>query len=208
MHVDSPPAALTGVMNTPDVAANPVQQFRDLVNALGPIHLGGDVLAGISKSLGFTKSAGAAFVLGGGLGQDPHNAAFPEFNSETDQFRYCHKDGTCGSLVNELDATLYDNDETSSSSSKENNSSGVASGNWSVQRVFVMPSGGVFVQPGQGTYSSSKKAEAGVLGTFVVAPMLAAHAVPVGYVALRSGATNSAKTRDAIFGQYGRFGFR
>jgi hypothetical protein len=196
------------VQTLPVILAQPVNQLADLMDALGPFSLSGNLISANGVNLSFNKSAGSLFArasnhFAGGIQTDnPHIGPSPAQAPAT--FRRILRTASTPTPppVTVLDPTRYDNAGVLTLIGGGTNTS-------SIQRVWLfatnVTTAQIAVQYGQATYASLSAAVAAI-GTevFVPAPVSAVGAL-IGYIAMTRTATNLTDPAQAVFVRAGKF---
>lgn len=180
-------------------------QMVDLMEALGPFSLTGNLITPVAGTLRFDKTAGMVFIHS--IAEDstpwnPHEGATPA--QAPAQFRRILRATAAPTpIVNTIDPANYDNGGVLTPVGGGVNSS-------TIQRVFVTPADNtvdqISVQYGQTVYSSLTAALDGVgTGTFIPNPGLAELSALIGYIVVTRTATDLADTTQARFINAGKF---
>lgn len=175
-------------------------QLYDLIDALGPFNISGNVLAPASTNLTLAKGSGTVFskafnlYSGGVLTNDPHVSPIPLLNPVSMRYITQVFTPTPSPLVTNVDPANYDVGGVITPIAGGANVS-------TIQRLFVIPPGSgpaqVLVQYGQNTYQSLDEAIAAVGSeTFVQNPFLP-FAVLIGYIVVKRTAVNLADPAQA-----------
>ncbi len=181
-------------------------QMADLVLALGPINLSGNVITPNGANLSIDKTAGSLFAYGLNRANDPTDPSTVTLSSLTAPvFTYTWKDGSGGwntAVTNVLNPTASD-DGTGGATEPSNV---VNNNNWSVQRVYITAGNVVAIHYGQEEYGTSIQAiERFQAEDFETNPSLQG-ALFRGYIILRGGAADLTQESDAIFLEASKFG--
>lgn len=186
----------------------PVNQLADLMDAVGPMSLSGNILTPSGATLAFNKSAGMLFTRGanrfvsGFLTDDPHNSPSPAQVPAVIRRIIRSSIIPTPPPVGTIDPTQYDNGGVLMAVGGGVNTA-------TVQRVFVfatnVTTAQIAVQYGQNTYSSLTQAVQSI-GTelFTPAPITNVGAL-VGYIVVIRTATDLSDPTQAVFIRAGKF---
>lgn len=192
----------------PDILSRPVNQFGDLVNALGPFKVTGLVVSPNGANLSMNHSAGTLFTQawnhydGPALTNDPHTLTLPAQTPFSFR-RILRAPGvSTPPLVTTVDPANYDLNGTLTAVGGGASSS-------TIQRLWCFGANdnedNHVVQYGQQVYSSLANAVAAVgAGTFVPHP-ITDDATLIGYLCVIRTATNLSDPAQAVFVNPGRF---
>jgi hypothetical protein len=180
-------------------------QLVDLMEALGPFSLTGNLITPVAGTLQFNKTDGMVFIHS--IAEDttpwnPHEGATPA-QSPASFRRILRATAVPTPIVTTIDRANYDNAGVLTPVGGGTNSS-------TIQRVFVTPADNtidqISVQYGQTVYSSLTTAVDNVgVGTFIPNPGLSELSALIGYIAVTRTATNLADTTQARFINAGKF---
>lgn len=201
-------ATLIEVQTRPVILSQPVNQFVDLVDAMGSISLSGNLVSPNGVNLQINKAVGTVFsrasnhYASGVLTDDPHISTIPAQTPA--QFRRITRGSTLPTppIVTTLDPANFDSGGVVTPVGGGVNTS-------TIQRVWVfatnVATAQIAVQYGQQTYSSLGAAVAAI-GTepFVQAPATELGAL-VGYICVTRTATNLSDPTQAVFVKAGKF---
>lgn len=200
--------SLIEVQTRPVILTQPINQFVDLVDAIGSLSLSGNTVSPNGVNLSFDKDVGVVFsrasnhFASGVLTDNPHISTIPAQSPA--QFRRIFRTTTLPTppIVTTLDPTRYDNAGVLTLIGGGTNTS-------SIQRVWVfatnVATAQIAVQYGQQTYSSLSAAVAAIgLEPFVTAPAAELGAL-VGYICVTRTATNLTDPTQAVFVRAGKF---
>lgn len=201
-------ATLIEVQTRPVILSQPVNQFVDLVDAMGSISLSGNLVSPNGVNLQINKAVGTVFsrasnhFASGVLTDDPHISTIPAQTPA--QFRRITRGTTLPTppIVTTLDPANFDSGGVITPVGGGTNTS-------TIQRVWVfatnVATAQIAVQYGQQTYSSLGAAVAAI-GTepFVQAPATELGAL-VGYICVTRTATNLSDPTQAVFVKAGKF---
>lgn len=169
------------ITNTPDLYVSPINQLRDLEEALGAIGSGNIVTAN-GANLNIDVSSGSMYLNGINNSADPKTPSFKSFNNLTaPTFRYRTQTGAGGNTAL-IDPTVYDNAGTITviGSTKSTN-----------QRIYRTAAGNIVVQYGQTIYASLSEAISAIPSeTFVVYPNLQEYAVLIAILTVQTNCTS------------------
>lgn len=162
-----------------------INQNYDLLDALGPFNITGNIISANGANLSFNKSAGSIFQRSINLAtsnQNPHTSTTPGTTPTT--FRYVTQTTTAGSDVTVLDPTNYDVGGTVTAVPGPTNTA-------TVQRIYLFASNNVRVLYGQATYATLAAAVQGYASeNFIVNPAVDGFAVLIGFVAIQKNCTS------------------
>lgn len=201
-------ATLIEVQTRPVILSQPVNQFVDLVDAMGSLSLSGNLVSPNGVNLQINKAVGTVFsrasnhYASGVLTDDPHISTIPAQTPA--QFRRITRGSTLPTppIVTTLDPANFDSGGVVTPVGGGVNTS-------TIQRVWVfatnVATAQIAVQYGQQTYSSLGAAVAAI-GTepFVQAPATELGAL-VGYICVTRTATNLSDPTQAVFVKAGKF---
>lgn len=184
--------SLNAVNNLPSVVRGGINQFLDYLIYRGRLHQGIEYTAN-GANLNLNRSAGTMFAAGGNFQTNPLDPNVVPISAQTAlTFRYRTQAGEPAGDITAVNPNLY-------------NSTGstlvaVPSNDWTVQRIYVFPSGLTRIQYGQATYPNLSAALANwQTEAFVVESNIAENGVPVGLIFVREGATALNNTAQAKF---------
>lgn len=192
----------------PVILSHPSNQIADLMDALGPFSISGNLITPNGTNLKINQSAGTLFARafnyfsGPVLTNDPH---VNTTQSQTPaQFRYATQSTTVfPALVTDLDVANYDVGGVVTPI-------GGGAGNSTIHRVWLFAtnsaSAQLAIQYGQTIYSSLANAVAAIgAGTHVVNPLFLGEGALVAYIAATRGATNLSDPAQATITMAGKF---
>lgn len=177
--------SILAARSLPDYIQAQSNQFFDFLDALGAFNVSGNVVSANGANLSINKSAGVVFRRSVGYQSDdqqPHTLAVAAASPAT-LLR------TTQTVINTtpqttLDVTNYDNAGTVTAI-------GGGSGNSTIQRIYLFPSGIIAVHYGQNVYSSLAAAiEAISTSTFIQNPTVADGATLIAYVVVSRTCTS------------------
>jgi len=190
------------VQTLPVILAQPVNQLADLMDAIKPFTLSGNLVTPNGANRSFDKSAGVLFArasnhfAAGVLTENPHESPSPVQTPAV--FRQILRTASTPTPppVTVIDPTRYDNNGVLTLVPGGTNTS-------TIQRVWLFPTNvttaQIAVQYGQQTYSSLAAAVAAIgKEPFVAAPVTAVGAL-IGYIAVIRTATNLSDPAQATF---------
>ena len=190
---------VNNVINTPDFLVSPISQIRDLEQAVGPINQG-NVISANGANLSLNKSSGSVYFSGANFFTNAKIPSVVTTNSLTaPTLRFRTQTGNGNANSTSLDVGYYDvaGTVTALSGTKYTN-----------QRVYLVPTtNNLVVQYGQAQYTSIDNAVNSLpFESFVVFPNLAANAILIGIICVRSTATDLTDTTQARFIPVSKFG--
>lgn len=176
-----------------------LNQYQDLVNAIGPLNISGNIYTFNGGNLNVNKSAGVIFKYGSNFQNsvtDPHQTSIGSQTALT--FRYRRQNSIEGGDTTSIDPTKWDNAGTLSN---------VSNNQWTIQRIYLFQSGLTRVQYGQAVYSQMNDA-INSMGTepFIVESNIAANGLFRGYLIVKGNATNLSDNTQAAFYDVAKFG--
>ena len=145
---------INGVINSHIPAYQPMLHTIDLARSIGIINSEGNIFTPNGANLSLDKSFGVIFSLGNNYSNFPNNPNFSEIAQESlVDFTYRFQNGTNLSSTTVINPAIYDLNGVSTP---------VPSDKFTTQRIFLYPSGGVRIQPGQALYDTMAEAKAAV----------------------------------------------
>ena len=199
---------LVEVQTQPVILGQPANQLADLMDAIGPLSLSGNLLSANGVNLSFNKSAGTLFsrasnhFAAGVLTDNPHISPSPAQAPAT--LRRIIRTSVIPTPppVLTIDPTNYDNAGVLTLVGGGVNTS-------TVQRVWLfatnVSTAQIAVQYGQQTYSSLTQAVQSLgVEPYVPAPVTGVGAL-IGYIAVIRTATNLSDPTQAVFIRAGKF---
>lgn len=199
---------LVEVQTQPVILSQPVNQLADLMDAIGPLNLTGNLITANGVNLSFNKSAGTLFsrasnhFAAGVLTDNPHITASPGQTPATIRRISRVSITPTPPPVTTIDPANYDNAGVITPVGGGTNTA-------TLQRVWLfatnVASAQIAVQYGQQTYSSLSAAVAAI-GTenFIPAPFASVGAL-IGYIAVTRTATNLSDPAQAVLVKAGKF---
>lgn len=201
-------SSVVEVQTLPVILAQPVNQLADLMDAIGPLSLSGNMITPNGANLSFNKAAGTVFArasnhFSSGVQTDnPHISPSPSQVPAT--FRRILRTASTPTPppVTTVDPTQWDNGGVLTPIGGGTNTA-------SIQRVWLfatnVTTAQIAVQYGQATYASLSSAVAAIgTETFTPAPVTAVGAL-IGYIAMIRTATNLSDPAQATFVRAGKF---
>lgn len=201
-------AQLVEVQSLPVILPQGPNQVADLMDAIGPLNLSGNMISANGANLSFNKAAGTLFsrasnrFVTGVLTTNPHISPSPAQTPAT--FRRIIRTSSIPTPppVTTVDPTRYDNNGVLTLIGGGTNTA-------SIQRVWLfatnVASAQIAVQYGQATYASLTAAVAAIgTETFTPAPVTTDGAL-IGYLAMTRVATNLSDPTQATFVRAGKF---
>lgn len=184
------------------VLGQPVNQFADLLDQLGPFSTSGNEIAPVPGTLSFTKAVGTLFArslnhyAAGVLTDNPHNNPSPAQNPALFKRVIRVAESPLPPDVTTIDPTRYDLNGVLTLVGGGTNTS-------TVQRVYVtpssVPSARMAVQYGQQTYASLSAAVAAIGTASFLPNPISGFGPLIGYIAVTRTATNLADPAQAVF---------
>jgi hypothetical protein len=195
-------STINGVKTQPSVAYGFEQQQNVFNRAFGPLKLSGYTLAPSGSSTrGLLVGSGTAYSPGSNYVIDPNEPYYTTDSgtSVSKIFRYYQSGSSWVYLTNAgagytaIDPTQYSNNGTLS---------GVANGEWSIQRVFWFPNSvtkAIVVYYGNTVFATEAEAIANInIESFVEAPNTAANAIYLGSIVIKGNGVFTAPTEFTI----------
>jgi len=196
--------AITSVFTTPNFIVAPLSQYNDLLDALGPFNMSGNVVTPNGANLSINRSAGTIFRRGLNYTADDQNPHGKTFTAATagNFFRSTQTAIGISPAFTTLDITNYDVGGTVTAMP-----GGAGTNDDSTnQRIFLLASGNMAVQYGQVIYTSLANAVAGVPNeSFVPNQNLVESGVLIGVISCRKDATNASLVTSCVFSKVSRF---
>jgi hypothetical protein len=181
---------------------NPVNQIKDLAEALGFLNIDGNAIS-VSNLLTIQKSAGTLFAFGSNYENDiknPHIKTMAAIDTNTGgTFQYRMQDGSGSVLtLTNINPDIWDD------GSAYGSAPAVGNNNWTIQRVFLFIAGNIKIQPGQVEYNSFADALNGARDeNFIVEPSIDENGTLIAQIIVEKGTTDLS---NATFIQISKFG--
>jgi hypothetical protein len=196
---------ITLARTIPNVGYATDKQYEQFIRGFGPLKVSGHTISANGANLKLNRAQGTSFMLGRNYINDPNNPSVVSDNAQTDCtfYRY-YRNGSGGftTVINQtaIDPTKYDNGTGTLAT--------VPGGKYTIQRLFFFPNTptvlGVYY--GRNTYVSLTEASANInLEDFTEIENTRTNAIFVGYLIVKSGATDLSNTSDALLIQAGGF---
>lgn len=194
-------ANLIAVNNLPTVMRAGINQVQDLIAAIGPMNLSGNVFSAASTDLTVNKSSGVVFKQGANFAvneNDPHNLSLPALLGAS--FNYRISTGAQFSTTTSVDPNNYE--------SPLGTVSPIPGANrFTIQRIYIFTSNLIRIQYGQFWYGTMAEAEAALsTEAFVTETNIAENGILLCYLVVRDGTTNLSNSADAKFIAASKFG--
>jgi len=192
---------LIAVNNLPDVMRAGINQIQDLMAAIGPMNLSGNVISANGANLNINKSSGIVFKQGSNFTNDPNNPHGLSLAGLTAaSFQYRLSTGTSFATTTSVDPNNYESPlGTLAAISPANR--------WTIQRFTVFTSNLIRVQYGQHLYGSMAEAEAQLsTESFVTEQNIADNGILLCYLIVQQGTTDLSNTTKAKFIPASKFG--
>jgi hypothetical protein len=194
--------SLVEVQSHPVVLGQPANQFADLLDAVRPFNVSGNVLSGVAGTLSFNMTSGEVWSRGinhfaaGVLTESPHISPTPARAPALFKRVIRVPEAPLPPDTTLVDPTMYDLNGILTPVGGGVNTS-------TVQRVFVVPSSSasaqVAVQYGQTTFTSLAAAVAAVGTTNYIPNPVSGVGALVGYIAMIRTATDLTSLAQAVF---------
>jgi len=188
--------AINTILETATFIGN---QLYDLMDAVGPLNISGNVISANDGNLFLNLSSGSLFRYGSNYANDqlnPHTVSLT--GGSTITFRYRTQLGVETADTTSVIPGQYDNAGTLTA---------VPATNYTIQHVNVFQSGLVRIQYGQTLYTSLANAQSAIgAENFVVEQNIAQNGVLRCYMIVRGNATNLSSTTQALFYEVTKFG--
>lgn len=191
---------LIAVNNLPGVMRAGINQIQDLMAALGPMNLSGNVISPNGANLNINKSAGVIFKQGANFVNDednPHGLSLAQLTAAN--FNYRTSTGTQAATTNAVDVTQYE--------SAPGVLSTVPNNRFTIQRFSVFTSNLLRVQYGQFVYQTMAEAEAALATeAFVTEQNIAENGLLLAFLIVEKSATDLSDPAQAKFIPASKFG--
>lgn len=188
--------AINTILETATFIGN---QLYDLMDALGPMNISGNVFSANDGNLALNLTSGTLFRYGSNYANDPlnpHTVSLAGGNTIT--FRYRTQLGVESADTTSIIPTSYDNAGTLTT---------VPGGSFTIQHISIFQSGLVRIQYGQTLYASLANAQSAIgAETFVVEQNIAQNGVLRCYLIVKGSATALNNTTQALFYEVSKFG--
>jgi hypothetical protein len=172
------------VNNLPTIGIDPTSQLYDLIDGIGYFNIK-DTYNVYSPYTGLTisKTGGDVFKHGSNYENDPKNPHVKTLlSANTITFRYRTQDSTEYSDTTQIDPHIYDTGSGTGST---------PTNKYTIQRIYLFPSGISRLQYGQNIYDSLSDAQAAIpTETFNVEQNMEENGLLRGFIVLRGDATN------------------
>lgn len=192
---------LIAVNNLPSWMRAGINQLGDLLDAIGPMNLSGNVISANGVNLNLNKSAGVEFKQGANAVTnplDPHKITLAALTALT--FHYRLSNGTIFANRTTVDPDNYESPLGTLAPVP-------AANRFTIQRFSVFTSNLVRAQYGQHVYNTIAEAEAALsTETFATEANIAENGLLLCFLIVRDGATDLSNTADAKFVPASKFG--
>jgi hypothetical protein len=202
-----------GAVTSPFVSYARTTSHDQFVRSFGALKLSGHVLAASGSTLSLTKTGGDSYYQGRNYTVNPSNPDYVKSTSDysltTSKIFYEYVDGSGNPVINSgianagftvIDPANYNNNGTLAT---------VPGGSYTIQRVYWFPNAvtrALYVYYGSATYNSLDTAQAGIATeAFTEGQNTLDGAIFVGYILVKSNATDLSNTSQARFIQGGTF---
>lgn len=179
-----------------------ISQLFDLMTAIGPMNVSGNVVGANGANLNINKSAGTVFKLGSTFQLTPLNPHLVTLAAlvAPANIRYRMSNSTESANTAVLDPLNFESPLGTLVNLSSPNK-------FSVQRIALFTSNLIRIQYGQAEYNSMAEAEAAIpTQSFTTEANIAENGVIIAYVILRRSTTDLTNTADAKFLTVGKFG--
>lgn len=172
------------INNLPVVAFDVGGQIQDLMNSFGFRSLNGNLITANGINMSLDKSSGTGFKAGINFHTNPKQPHEVLLGSQTLlSFNYRNQDSSQGLQVTVIDPTTYDLAGVTTTVPTNNNAT--------IQRVYMFPSGAIFIQRGQEVFATLGAAlDAVGRESFVVETNIAENALLLASVVVKKTATD------------------
>lgn len=192
---------LIAVNNLPGVMRAGINQVQDLMSAIGPMNLSGNVISANGVNLNIDKSAGVIFKQGSNFSideDDPHGLALAALVPAS--FAYRLSDGTQFATTNLIDPNNYESPLGTLTAVP-------AANRFTIQRITIFTSNLVRIQYGQFVYNTMGEAEASLATeSFVTETNIAENGLLLCFLIVQDGATDLSDALQAKFIPASKFG--
>lgn len=190
----------------PNVAYATDKQYEQFIRAFGPIKISGHTITSNGANLKLNRTSGKAFSLGRNWINNTDDPSVVSDGAYTDCIFYRYYRGaTAGTFVTVPNQTVID-------PTKIDDGTGILAtvpgGKYTIQRLFYYPNTPTLlgVYYGRAQYTSLADAAANInLEPFTEIENTRTNAIFVGYLIVKSGATDLSNTSDALILQAGSF---
>jgi len=203
IHTDL--ATVTSTSTFPVTRFDLSSQFVDFVKVVGTVNVhGNSISANAGANLSIDRSQGSMYRLGANYATDKKNPSIvTDIAASPQTFTTRYRDGGGGFTIS-APTTSADPDNWDDGTGSLNT---VANNWWTVQRVYVFPSGVATIMYGQAEYQNLDDALDGLsTEVFEIDPVVVANAVLRGYIVVQDGTTDLTDTADALFVEGNKFG--
>lgn len=179
-----------------------ISQLFDLMTAIGPMNVSGNVVGANGANLNINKSAGTVFKLGSTFQLTPLNPHLVTLAAlvAPANIRYRMSNSAESANTAVLDPLNFESPLGTLVNLSSPNK-------FSVQRIALFTSNLIRIQYGQAEYNSMAEAEAAIpTQSFTTEANIAENGVQIAYVILRRSTTDLTNTADAKFLTVGKFG--
>lgn len=192
---------LIAVNNLPMVIRAGINQVGDLMAAIGPMNISGNLVSPNGVNLQINKSAGTVFKQGSNFAIDPFNPHGLSLASLTGaNFNYRLSNGTQFATTNLIDPNNYEAPLGTLAVIP-------AANRFTIQRLTVFTSNLVRVQYGQVVYNTMAEAEASLATeAFVTEANIAENGILLCFLIVQDGATDLSDPAQAKFIPASKFG--
>jgi hypothetical protein len=189
--------SIGAIINRPDTFRLPIQQLRDLEEALGSTINNGVYVYANGANLLLNNTSGKLYLNGVNFHNDQRSPSFLPIAAGTNiSWRYRTQTGN-GSTVSTIDPTSYDNAGTITT---------IAGNNATNQQVYLTGGGNYVIQYGQTIYSTLADAKEAASELFTVFPNLLTNAIRIGVISILKNCTDLTDSNRAHFTPADRFG--
>jgi len=192
---------LIAVNNLPNVMRAGINQVQDLMTAIGPMNLSGNVISPNGAGLDMNKSAGVVFKQGSNFTNDednPHGLALPALTGFS--FNYRLSTGTQFASTTVVDPSNYESPLGTLTAVP-------AANRFTIQRFTVFTSNLIRAQYGQNVYNTMADAEAALsTEAFATETNIAENGILLCFLIVEDGATDLSDPGQAKFIPASKFG--
>lgn len=195
---------IESVSNNQQLSFGGLHNVYDLASTIGFINVTGNDYKANGANLQIDRSTGKTFGMGSNYANSTKSPNIQNHLGATAlSFSYNRRDGVGGFIVeapvNAIAPALYDDGSGTLQP--------VSSNNWTIQRVYFVPSSGnTFIQYGQTVFNTLNAAVRGIIQEALEKDPRLDSALLREYILVRGGATDLSDSGDCVFVEAGKFG--
>lgn len=195
---------IESVSNNQQLSFGGLHNVYDLASTIGFINVTGNDYKANGVNLQIDRSAGKTFGMGSNYINSTKSPNIQDhLGSAATNFSYNRRDGVGGFIVetpvNTIAPALYDDGSGTLQA--------VSSNNWTIQRVYFVPSSGnTFIQYGQTVFNTFNAAVRGIIHEALEKDPRLDSTLLRAYILVRGGATDLSDSGDCTFVEAGKFG--